>query len=116
MNFLLRAPMARHLWPCSLLLLVPLCSACVKRSTHRIALADLAQARAVQDTLRDDLRRQGEVEDSLRGVMADLRLEIAGLEERQRELEVHLEEAADEVHRLEVMLTQRGSFSIWIFL
>ncbi|HUF75501.1 MAG TPA: OmpA family protein [Longimicrobiales bacterium] len=91
------------------LLLVPLTSACVvKRSTYRAALGDLADAHAVQDDLRGDLERQGEVEDSLRDVMAELRDEITALEQRRRDLEGRLQSAADEVHRLEVMLSERG--------
>jgi chemotaxis protein MotB len=86
----------------TLLLLVPLSSACVKRSTYRVALADL-------DDVRADLVRQGEVEDSLRSVMAELRDEIERLEQRRRELEDRLQSAADEVHRLEVVLSERGA-------
>jgi len=91
------------------LLLVALSSACVKRSTYRVALADLADAHAVQDTLRADLQRQSEVEDSLRAVMTDLEAEIEALEARRAELDDRLQSAADEVHRLEVVLSQRGT-------
>ncbi len=93
----------------AVLLLVPLASACVKRSTYRVALADLAASHEVQDELRGDLTRQAEVEDSLRSVMADLRAEIARLEQRRRDLETRLQGAADEVHQLEVVLSQRGA-------
>lgn len=92
-----------------LIILVLLFSACVKRSTYRVALADLADAHTVQDDLRTDLVRQGEVEDSLRGVMADLRDEIERLEQRRRDLEGRLQSAADEVHQLEVVLSARGA-------
>ena len=92
-----------------LIILVLLSSACVKRSTYRVALADLADAHTVQDDLRTDLVRQGEVEDSLRGVMADLRDEIERLEQRRRDLEGRLQSAADEVHQLEVVLSARGA-------
>lgn len=85
-----------------LLLLVPLSTACVKRSTYRVALG-------VQDELRADLVRQGDVEDSLRMVMADLRDEIERLEQRRRDLEGSLQSAADEVHQLEVVLSARGA-------
>jgi len=91
------------------LVLVLLFTACVKRSTYRVALADLAEAHGVQDDLRADLQRQGEVEDSLRDVMADLRDEIEGLERRRDDLDERLQSAADEVHRLEVVLSERGS-------
>jgi chemotaxis protein MotB len=91
------------------LLLVALSSACVKRSTYRVALADLADSHTVQDELRSDLQRQGEVEDSLRDVMADLRGEIERLERRRADLEGSLQSAADEVHRLEVVLSERGA-------
>jgi chemotaxis protein MotB len=84
------------------LILVPLTSACVKRSTYQGALA-------VQDDLRGDLQRQEEVEDSLRAVMADLREEIEGLERRRSDLEGRLQSAAEEVHRLEVVLSERGT-------
>ena len=100
---------SRHLRLLALMILVLLSSACVKRSTYRVALADLADARTVQDDLRTDLVRQGEVEDSLRGVMADLRDEIERLEQRRRDLEGRLQSAADEVHRLEVVLSERGA-------
>jgi chemotaxis protein MotB len=92
------------------LLLVPLTSACVvKRSTYRAALADLDDAHAVQDDLRADIGRRAELEDSLRDVMSDLREEIASLEQRRRDLEGRLQSAADEVHRLEVVLSERGA-------
>jgi chemotaxis protein MotB len=91
------------------LLLVPLTSACVKRSTYRVALADLADARAVQDDLRSDLQRQEEEEDSLRAVMEELRGEIAELERRRDDLGDRLQAAAEEVHRLEVVLSDRGA-------
>ena len=100
---------SRYLRLLALMILVLLSSACVKRSTYRVALADLADARTVQDDLRTDLVRQGEVEDSLRGVMADLRDEIERLEQRRRDLEGRLQSAADEVHRLEVVLSERGA-------
>ena len=93
----------------AVLALVPLCSACVKRSTYRVALADLAGARAVQDTLREELRLQGEEEDSLRAVMADLRRDIEGLEQQRQELEGRLGDAAEELRRVEVALSERGS-------
>jgi chemotaxis protein MotB len=41
--------------------------------------------------------------------MAELRGEIEGLEQRRRDLEGRLQSAADEVHRLEVVLSQRGA-------
>jgi chemotaxis protein MotB len=100
---------SRHLRLLALMIVVLLSSACVKRSTYRVALADLADAHTVQDDLRTDLVRQGEVEDSLRGVMADLRDEIERLEQRRRDLEGRLQSAADEVHRLEVVLSERGA-------
>jgi chemotaxis protein MotB len=93
----------------AVLLLVPLASACVKRSTYRVALADLADAHTVQDELRSDLQRQGEVEDSLRDVMASLREDIEQLEARRRDLDTRLQSAGEEVHRLEVILRVRGS-------
>ena len=92
------------------LLLLPIASACVvKRSTYEATLADLADAHTVQDQLRADIERRGEVEDSLREVMAELRDEIEGLEQRRADLEGRLQSAADEVHRLEVVLSQRGA-------
>lgn len=100
---------ARLLRPLALVLAL-LSSACVvKRSTYRAALADLADAHTVQDDLRADLRRQGEVEDSLRDVMAELREEIEGLEQQRADLGDRLQSAADEVHRLEVVLSERGA-------
>jgi chemotaxis protein MotB len=91
------------------ILLVALTSACVKRSTYRVALADLATSQAGQDSLRADLQLQSEVEDSLRAAMADLEAEIEALEARRADLDDRLQLAADEVHRLEVVLSQRGT-------
>jgi chemotaxis protein MotB len=91
------------------ILLVALTSACVKRSTYRVALADLATSQAGQDSLRADLQRRSEVEDSLRAAMADLEAEIEALEARRADLDDRLQLAADEVHRLEVVLSQRGT-------
>ncbi|HSH74739.1 MAG TPA: OmpA family protein [Longimicrobiales bacterium] len=93
----------------AIVLLVPLSSGCVKRSTYRAALVDLDEARGVQDDLREELRLQREEEDSLRAVMQDLAGEIRELEDRRAELEGRLDDAADEVHRLEVLLSDRGT-------
>lgn len=90
-------------------LLVPIASGCVRRSTYRTALADLDAARAVQEDLRAELRRQSEVGDSLRAVIADLERQMGDLERRRVELAGRLDAAAEEVHRLEVLLSERGA-------
>jgi chemotaxis protein MotB len=93
----------------SLLALLPLMSACVKRSTYRVALSDLDEAHALEVELRSEMQRQDEVADSLRGVIADRAREIEQLQSRRDQLQAQLGNAAEEVHQLEVMLSQRGA-------
>ncbi|HET9948300.1 MAG TPA: OmpA family protein [Longimicrobiales bacterium] len=96
---LARLPDARAL---ILLLALPVATGCVKRSTHRAALADLADARALELELRDEIADHETTEE-------ELRAEIARLEERIADLEERLQLGADEVHRLEVLLSEQGS-------
>jgi chemotaxis protein MotB len=111
----------RSIWM-ALVLLMPL-SACVKKSTHEVALADLAQAREEGEELRDRVAaqeaREAELERELREVEArEARLErrIAELEREVRTLETLRSEAVaglnttrSEVERLQLLLSQRGS-------
>jgi len=93
---------------------------CVKKSTHESVLADLARAREEQEETEVRLReardaadaalREWEAkEDSLRAEIRRLEGALERLEERRAEAERRFEEARDEVHRLEVLLNERGS-------
>jgi len=109
-------------WTMLLPLLFPL-SGCVKKSTHEVALADLARARAEGEELTDRVARQeareAELERELAEVQADeqrLRRRIEELEREVRTLEVLRAEAVDglntsrsEVDRLQLLLSRRGS-------
>jgi chemotaxis protein MotB len=97
-----------------------LLTGCVKKSTHQVALDQLAAARAGQDALRDTVQlREEEMRDLESGYQAEIarhmaeieRLEaaLADTEERRAELERYFEEARAEVHRLELVLQERGS-------
>ena len=95
------------------LLVVPLVTGCVKRSTYRTAIAD---AQAVELGLRTDLEASWVREDSLESDIADLEAElerrervIGGLERERSELQDRLGLAAEEVHRLEVLLSDQGT-------
>lgn len=95
------------------LLVVPLATGCVRRSTYQAALAD---AEDVEMGLRRDLEISWAREDSLEGDIADLEAEIERLGgeiealERQRDdLQDRLGLAAEEVHRLEVLLSDQGA-------
>lgn len=91
------------------LALAPLASACVKRSTYQAALGDLSDARSVQDDLRGEIQRHRQLEDSLRSEISDREQRIAQLESQRDSLRAQLGSAADEVHNLEVMLSQQGA-------
>lgn len=95
-------------------------SACVTSGTHEAVVADLEEARDVQEDLRADLQDQRERTDSLSEESAaeEARLgeEIARLEEELSETEERWQRAADrfeeartEVYRLETILNERGS-------
>jgi len=95
------------------LVLTLLATGCVKRSTYNDAIAD---ARDVEMGLRADLQASWDEEARLEGEIAALEGEIEGLEgqiadlEGQREsLRDRLGLAAEEVHRLEVLLSDQGS-------
>lgn len=96
-----------------MLLLVPLATGCVRKSTYNQALVD---AREVEIGLRQDLQSAWDREDDLEAEIAELEAVIEGLEadiedlERQRrELQNRLGLAAEEVHRLEVLLSDQGT-------
>jgi chemotaxis protein MotB len=111
-----RALMPRSLVQTSLflsLLLVPLATGCVKRSTYRTAVAD---AQGVELGLRSELQEGWDREDGLEGEIAVLEAEgerlegeIEGLEEQRTQLQGRLGLAAEEVHRLEVFLSDQGT-------
>lgn len=95
-------------------------SACVTSGTHEAVVADLDEARDVQEDLRADLEAQRERTDSLSeewaAEEAGLRAEIGRLEEDLAEMEERwqratdrFEEARTEVYRLETILNERGS-------
>ena len=105
---------------CMLLVACILTSGCVKKSTHQAALGNLADARA--DLLSrgeyiDSLERQRNLEAAerraeeatLRERIAELELEVALLDRQRSEAEGYFEEARNEVHRLEVILSERGT-------
>jgi len=93
---------------------------CVKKSTHRVVLDELAVARAEQEALRDTVRaREDEMRELEAGYQAEvarsmaevvrLEAELASTEDRRVELERYFEEARAEVHRLELVLQERGT-------
>ena len=106
----MRSAPALPLFAALLVLSMP---ACVKKSTHEIALADLARARAGQDTLRDDMARQeSELRAEaarLRGQISQLEQEVERLERLHAQAEARFGEAQMEVDRLEVLLNERGT-------
>jgi chemotaxis protein MotB len=95
------------------LLLLPLATGCVKRSTYRTAIAD---AQAVELGLRSDVQDGWDREDGLEGEIAALEAEaerlegeIEGLEGQRSQLQGRLGLAAEEVHRFEVLLSDQGT-------
>lgn len=95
-------------------------AACVSKGTHQSTLADLSQARAGQDTLRDEIATLEERNDSLQAEMqteftrrdqveSALQRTIADLEREQRSLEQQLENARADSERLETMAGLRGA-------
>ena len=102
--------------------LAVIATGCVKKSTHRVALASLDQARvdiaaleAEQEALRQEmeaeLQRRDSVESSLHVAMARLEAERDRSErERVSGLE-RLDESRREVARLRTLLVQQGSMS-----
>ena len=95
------------------MLVVPLATGCVKRSTYRNAIAS---AESVEVGLRSDLQAGWDREEGLKSDIADLEAEgarlegvIAGLQEQRSALQNRLGVAAEEVHRLEVLLSDQGT-------
>jgi chemotaxis protein MotB len=95
------------------LLVVPFATGCMKRSTYRTAMAD---AQSVELGLRSDLQaswdREGGLESDITALEAEaerLEGEIAGLQEQRSQLQGRLGLAAEEVHRLEVVLSDQGT-------
>jgi chemotaxis protein MotB len=94
-------------------LVVPFATACVKRSTYRTAIAD---AQTVELGLRSDLEASWAREDSLEADIARLENRISELEDsmadlrgQRADLQGRLGLAAEEVHRLEVLLSDQGT-------
>lgn len=96
---------------------------CVKRSTYRGALDDLAQSREAQRDLRAEMERRleecrarvaGEVqareasEARLGAQLSDALARLERSEAGRTQAESRFEEARTEVHRLEVLLNERG--------
>lgn len=97
-----------------------LLTGCVKKSTHQVTLDELAAARAAQEALRDTVQaREAEMRELEAGYQAEvarsmaeverLEAELADTEDRRAELEGYFEEARAEVHRLELVLQERGA-------
>ncbi len=95
-------------------------TACVSKGTHQSTLTDLSQARAGQDTLRDEIATLEERNDSLQAaieteltrrdqVESALQRTIADLEREQRSLEQQLDNARADSERLETMAGLRGA-------
>jgi chemotaxis protein MotB len=96
-----------------LCLVVPFATGCVKRSTYRTALAN---AETVEMGLRSDLQAGWEREDSLEADIARLEARIVQLQDsmadlrgQRADLQDRLGLAAEEVHRLEVLLSDQGT-------
>lgn len=96
-----------------LCLVVPLATGCVKRSTYRTAMAN---ADTVEMGLRSDLQAGWEREDSLEADIARLEARIVQLQDsmadlrgQRTDLQDRLGLAAEEVHRLEVLLSDQGT-------
>jgi chemotaxis protein MotB len=96
-----------------IVLILPLATGCVRRGTYNQAIAD---AEDVEIGLRRDLQASWDREEDLEADIADLEAVIEGLEEdiadlegQRAELQNRLGLAAEEVHRLEVLLSDRGT-------
>ena len=114
--------MPRRLVWLALAVLAPL-AGCVKKSTHEVALADLADARADGEALRERVARQEareaeleaeltelrQREGRLEGRIATLEREIRTLEDLRAEAVTGLNSTRSEVERLQLLLSQRGS-------
>lgn len=103
-----------------LTLLCILPAACVKKSTHQVALSDLARARddigslqnrvatleAEQEALRDEM---ASTRATLGDSIARLRAERDDQDERRQTALARFEEARQEVYRLRTVLSERGA-------
>ena len=108
--------MLRHhtaLRPLLLFLICLLPTACVKKSTHEVALTDLSRARGEIESLQAEIAGlEAEMAQNAResaALEADLRAQIADLEERGANSAALFEEARQEVYRLEAVLNERGA-------
>lgn len=107
-----------------------LLSGCVKKSSHQLVLDQFARARADHETLASELREQLEARDGeisglraaaeseagrrdareaeLNGEIARLQTQLATAREQRLRTDGYFEEARTEVHRLELLLSERG--------
>lgn len=97
----------------AVLLVLPLLAGCVTKGTHQSLIADRTQLQAQHDQFQEETRseltqRDAEIAD-LRARIATLESDIERLEERRADAEGRFEEARGEVHRLEVILNERGA-------
>ena len=86
-----------------------LAAGCVKKSTHEVALTDLARANARIETLEFDLQEAHGDAEVLRGEIATLTAERDDLAERLAVESGRFQEARDELYRVEGLLSERGA-------
>ncbi len=101
------------------ILLIPL-AGCVKKSTHEVTLAELAEARAEGEDLRDRVEHlEAELERELREIqvretalnrrIGELEREVRTLEALRAEAVEGLNTSRSQIDRLQLLLSQRGS-------
>lgn len=95
-------------------------SGCVKKSTYRGVVDQLEESRAERADLEAEMQRRAQAaeaarqrweatRDSLRDRIAELQADSTDLDQRRATMESRFEEARGEVHRLEVLMDERGS-------
>lgn len=110
----------------AMILLLPVLTGCVKKSTHESLLGDLSRLQEEHDDFRSisqaELDRRDEQaaaeararetrESELREEIARLEVELERMDTRRARAETRFEEARTEVHRLDVLLNERGAES-----
>jgi chemotaxis protein MotB len=98
----------------AVLLLLPLSAGCVvKKSTHESLRDELARVEREKAAEREEANAERERRDAMEAAMRDelaaLEAEVARLTARSNRMEGLFEEARTEVHRLDVLLNERGS-------
>jgi len=102
------------------LVLASALSGCVKKSTYRGVVDQLEDSRTQRAQLDAEMRRRADeaeaarqrweaTRDSLEARVAELQADSTDLDRRRVQAESHFEEARGEVHRLEVLMDERGS-------